>query len=88
MIITFMRMHIADDIFGKCGTVPPKYGQFAYVRILAGQSRIFQIYHQQCPARTPKRVKSFFYAIRSYKCMCPAKFEALSSYSFDRGWHV
>ena len=20
--------------------------------------------------------------------MCPAKFEALSSYSFDRGWHV
>ena len=28
------------------------------VRVLAGQSRLFQIYQQQSPAKTPKRAKS------------------------------
>ena len=32
---------------------------------------LFQIYQQQCPAKTPKKGEksSFFYAIRSYKCI-------------------
>ena len=36
-----------------------------------GTVQPFQIYQQQCPAKTPKKGEksSFFYAIRSYKCI-------------------
>ena len=42
------------------------------VRILAGQSRLFQIYQQQCPAKSPKKGDKssvFMPSVRSYKCI-------------------
>ena len=66
--------------------VPNAY--MSTVRIFAGQSRLFQIYQQQCPAKTSKKGEksSFFMLSVRINVLCPAKFEALSSYSFDRGW--
>ena len=45
-------------------------------RILVGQSRLFQIYRQQCPAKTPKRVKNpaFFMLSVRINVLCPAEF--------------
>ena len=45
------------------------------VRILAGQSRLFQIYQQQCPAKTPNKGEksSFFMLSVRINVLCPAK---------------